>query len=160
MAGAKGAMAVVDEPVGSSESMLTLVRDLQNYPKVLEARLRLERWRFYHSVRTDAEAPARNPVRGYWSTVLAEDRADFLCARRDYRRARAGIAQSNGMLAAVTILLAQLVDHAAVAPLPAIEMSLPKARQHLLSGSLTHRYRLGLPVTFFMRQQVNNMFFV
>lgn len=36
-------MAVVDEPAGSSASMLTLVRDLQYHPKVLEARLRLER---------------------------------------------------------------------------------------------------------------------
>ena len=77
MAGAKGAMAVVGESLGSSESMLTLVRDLQNYPKVLEARLCLERWRFYHSMRTDAEAPARKPVRGYWSPVLAEDASNL-----------------------------------------------------------------------------------
>lgn len=77
MAGAKGVMAVVGESLGSSESMLTLVRDLQNYPKVLEARLCLERWRFYHSMRTDAEAPARKRVRGYWSPVLAEDASNL-----------------------------------------------------------------------------------
>lgn len=77
MAGAKGAMTQVGESLGSSESMLTLVRDLQNYPKVLEARLCLERWRFYHSMRTDADAPARKPVRGYWSPVLAEDASNL-----------------------------------------------------------------------------------
>lgn len=77
MAGPKGAMAVVGESLGSSESMLTLVRDLQNYPKILEARLSMERWRFYHTMRTDAEAPARKPVRGYWSPVLAEDASNL-----------------------------------------------------------------------------------
>lgn len=77
MADAKSVLRALDESIGASESMLTLVRDLQNYPQVLQARLSLERWRFYHSMRTDAEAPARKPVRGYWSPVLAEDASNL-----------------------------------------------------------------------------------
>lgn len=73
----KGVMRPVSEPIGSQESMLALVRDLQNYPQLLDARLCLERWRFYHSMRTDTDAPARKPVRGYWSPVLAEDASNL-----------------------------------------------------------------------------------
>jgi len=73
VADAKGVMHTCGEPPGASESMLTLVRDLQSCPQVLNTRLSLERWRFYHTMRTDANAPARKPVRGYWSPVLDED---------------------------------------------------------------------------------------
>lgn len=64
VADTKGVMHTLTEPPGASESMLTLVRDLQSCPQVLDARLSLERWRFYHTMRTDADAPARKPVRG------------------------------------------------------------------------------------------------
>jgi hypothetical protein len=57
--------------------MLTLVRDLQSCPQILNARLSLERWRFYHTMRTDADAPARKPVRGFWSPVLNEDASNL-----------------------------------------------------------------------------------
>lgn len=77
VADTKGAMHTLTEPAGASESMLTLVRDLQSCPQLLDARLNLERWRFYHTIRTDADAPARKPVRGYWSPVLAEDAANL-----------------------------------------------------------------------------------
>lgn len=77
VADTKGVMHTLTEPPGASESMLTLVRDLQSCPQVLDARLSLERWRFYHTMRTDADAPARKPVRGYWSPVLAEDAANL-----------------------------------------------------------------------------------
>lgn len=77
LADAKGSMHTLAEPIGSSESMLALIRDLQNYPLLLNARLSLERWRFYHSMRTDPEAPARRPVRGCWSPVLAEDASNL-----------------------------------------------------------------------------------
>ncbi|MCX6857916.1 MAG: AAA family ATPase [Verrucomicrobia bacterium] len=72
VADTKGVMRLIAEPPGASESMLTLVRDLQSCPQILNARLSLERWRFYHTMRTDADAPARKPVRGYWSPVLDE----------------------------------------------------------------------------------------
>ncbi len=77
LADVKGVMHTLTEPVGSSESMLALIRDLQNYPLLLDARLSLERWRFYHSMRTDPDAPARRPVRGCWSPVLAEDASNL-----------------------------------------------------------------------------------
>lgn len=75
--GTKGTMHSLSEPPGASESMLTLVRDLQSCPQILNARLSLERWRFYHTMRTDADAPARKPVRGYWSPVLNEDASNL-----------------------------------------------------------------------------------
>jgi predicted ATPase len=77
LADTKGTMHTLAEPIGSSESMLALIRDLQNYPLLLAARLNLERWRFYHSMRTDPDAPARRPVRGCWSPVLAEDASNL-----------------------------------------------------------------------------------
>jgi predicted ATPase len=77
VADTKGVMHSLSEPPGASESMLTLVRDLQSCPQLLNARLSLERWRFYHTMRTDADAPARKPVRGYWSPVLNEDAANL-----------------------------------------------------------------------------------
>ena len=77
LADAKGTMHTLTEPVGSSESMLALVRDLQNYPLLLDARLSLAAWRFYHSMRTDPDAPSRRPVRGCWSPVLAEDASNL-----------------------------------------------------------------------------------
>lgn len=77
VADTKGVMRSFSEPPGVSESILTLVRDLQSCPQILNARLSLERWRFYHTMRTDAEAPARKPVRGYWSPVLNEDASNL-----------------------------------------------------------------------------------
>ena len=77
VADTKGVMHTLSEPPGASESMLTLVRDLQSCPQILNARLSLERWRFYHTMRTDADAPARKPVRGYWSPVLNEDASNL-----------------------------------------------------------------------------------
>ena len=77
LADSKGTMHTLAEPIGSSESMLALIRDLENYPSLLHARLSIERWRFYHSMRTDPDAPARRPVRGCWSPVLAEDASNL-----------------------------------------------------------------------------------
>lgn len=77
LADAKAVMHTLAEPIGSAESMLALIHDLQNYPLLLAARLNLERWRFYHSMRTDPDAPARRPVRGCWSPVLAEDASNL-----------------------------------------------------------------------------------
>ncbi|WP_395737160.1 AAA family ATPase [Prosthecobacter sp.] len=77
LADSKGTMHTLAEPIGSPESMLALIRDLEKYPSLLHARLSLERWRFYHAMRTDPDAPARMPVRGCWSPVLAEDASNL-----------------------------------------------------------------------------------
>jgi predicted ATPase len=73
LADARGVMQAQDQTIHSSVSMLTAVRDLQNHPLQLAACLDMQRWRFYHAMRTDERAPARLPMRGYWSPVLAED---------------------------------------------------------------------------------------
>ena len=92
LADAKGVMRSMTEPIGSTESMLGLVRDVQSYPQLLDARLSLERWRFYHSMRTDADAPARRPVRGYWSPVLAEDASNLPAAVQSINESNEGTA--------------------------------------------------------------------
>ncbi|MCB1211237.1 MAG: AAA family ATPase [Verrucomicrobiales bacterium] len=66
-----------DQPIDSAVSMLTPLRDAQNYPGLLHARNTLAAWRFYDSIRTDPAAPPRQAVRGYWSPVLAEDASNL-----------------------------------------------------------------------------------
>jgi hypothetical protein len=61
--------------------------------------------------------------------------------------------QLDGVLAAVTELLAQLVNHARAALPPTPHIPLPQTRQHLSSDFLTHEHRLGLPVSFFLSQR-------
>lgn len=75
-ANAKGVMQSA-QPVASARSMLAAVRDLENFPLQLAACTEMAKWRFYHAMRTDAQAPARQPMRGYWSPVLAEDAANL-----------------------------------------------------------------------------------
>lgn len=77
VADTKGIMRSFSEPPGVSESMMTLVRDLQSCPQILNARLSPERWQFYHTMRTDADALSRKPVSGYWSPVLNEDASNL-----------------------------------------------------------------------------------
>ncbi len=66
-----------EQPIDSPVSMLTLLRDAQNYPGLLHTRNTLAAWRFYDSIRTDPAAPPRQAVRGYWSPVLAEDASNL-----------------------------------------------------------------------------------
>jgi predicted ATPase len=77
IANAKGVMQTSAQTVASSMSMLVAVRDLENFPLQLAACSDLARWRFYHAMRTDPLAPARQPMRGFWSPVLAEDAANL-----------------------------------------------------------------------------------
>lgn len=77
IANAKGVMQTSAQTVASSMSMLVAVRDLENFPLQLAACSDLARWRFYHAMRTDPQAPARQPMRGFWSPVLAEDAANL-----------------------------------------------------------------------------------
>ena len=67
--------------------------------------------------------------------------------------ARAGAEQLDGVLAAVTELLTQLVDHARAALPPTVHIPLPQARQHLFPDFLTHGHQLGLPVSSFLSQR-------
>lgn len=77
IANTKGVMQAKSQPIASAMSMLVAVRDLENFPLQLAACADMAKWRFYHAIRTDAQAPARQPMRGYWSPVLAEDAANL-----------------------------------------------------------------------------------
>lgn len=60
--------------------MLAQIVEPQRFPLLSELRARLLRWRFYHSFRTDTEAPARQPQVGTRTPALAHDGRDLAAA--------------------------------------------------------------------------------
>jgi len=63
-----------------TDSMLTQLAEPEQAPEVLTVRERLRSWRFYDSVRTDRDAPARSTRLGTFTPVLAGDGADLASA--------------------------------------------------------------------------------
>lgn len=64
----------------SSESVLPQITEPHRLPILSDLRQQLLRWRFYHSFRTDADAPARHPQIGVRTPALAHDGADLAAA--------------------------------------------------------------------------------
>ncbi|MCV7345073.1 AAA family ATPase [Mycolicibacterium rhodesiae] len=62
------------------DSMLSEVADPQAAPELLALRERVRSWRFYDHVRTDSDAPARQPQIGTRTMVLSHDGADLAAA--------------------------------------------------------------------------------
>lgn len=62
------------------DSMMTHCIDPQNAPELLMLRETMRGWRFYDSLRTDREAPARRPQIGTHTPVLSGDGADLAAA--------------------------------------------------------------------------------
>lgn len=62
------------------ESMLTQLRDPRAFPIAAEVRARIADWRLYHEFRTGADAPARSPQLGVYTSQLAADGADLAAA--------------------------------------------------------------------------------
>ncbi|WP_431266039.1 AAA family ATPase [Roseateles chitinivorans] len=71
---------VVDTPLASFDSMLSQHADPSQAPEMITMRERLRGWRFYDSLRTDADAPARRVRVGTFTPVLAGDGADLAAA--------------------------------------------------------------------------------
>lgn len=71
---------VVDAPLADFDSMLSQYADPAVAPETVRMRERLRGWRFYDSLRTDAEAPARRARPGTFTPVLAGDGADLAAA--------------------------------------------------------------------------------
>jgi predicted ATPase len=69
-----------EQPLWGGESMLAQIIEPQRFPLLAEIRSRFVRWRFYHSFRTDAEAPARQPQIGVRTSALAHDGRDLAAA--------------------------------------------------------------------------------
>lgn len=62
------------------DSMLSELGDPQSAPELLVLRERVRSWRFYDYVRTDGDAPARQPRIGTRTTVMSHDGSDLAAA--------------------------------------------------------------------------------
>jgi predicted ATPase len=68
-----------------SESVLSQLGEPHRYPILSMLRERLRCWRFYHQIRTDADAPARMMQVGTRTPVLAHDGHDLAAALQTIR---------------------------------------------------------------------------
>lgn len=77
------------EAVGATltpfDSMLAQYADPARAPEMISLRERMRGWRFYDSLRTDAEAPVRRSQVGTFTPVLAGDGADLAAAWQTIR---------------------------------------------------------------------------
>ena len=71
-------------------SMLSEAADPRSAPELLAVRDDLRSWRFFDSVRADADAPARRAAVGTRTPVLAADGADLAAALQTIREAGSG----------------------------------------------------------------------
>ena len=67
------------------DSMMTHAGNPDDGFELLLLRERMRNWRFYDSLRTDADAPARRPQVGTYTPVLASDGADLAAALQTIR---------------------------------------------------------------------------
>jgi predicted ATPase len=63
-----------------TESVLSQLREPHLYPELSALRSEMNRWRFYHHFRTDAESPLRHPQVGVRTPVLSHDGRDLAAA--------------------------------------------------------------------------------
>jgi predicted ATPase len=77
---AEGIRQKFPQPMWGGEAMLSQVIEPQRFPLLAELRARLLAWRFYHSFRTDLEAPARTPQIGVRTSALFHDGRDLAAA--------------------------------------------------------------------------------
>ena len=75
-----GARPVVIKDLASFDSMMMQAADPRSTPEVLLMRERMRGWRFYDSLRTDRDAPARRAQVGTRAPILASDGADVAAA--------------------------------------------------------------------------------
>jgi predicted ATPase len=75
----------VSQGLPSYESVLTEIGDPIHCPEVLEVRERVRGWRFYDHLRTDPDAPARQPRIGTRTPVLSHDGHDLAAAIQTIR---------------------------------------------------------------------------
>jgi predicted ATPase len=94
---AEGARATFPFQLWGGESMLAQIVEPQRFPLLAEVRARFTRWRFYHSFRTDAEAPARQPQVGVRTPALAHDGRDLAAALMTIREIGDGRALSDAV---------------------------------------------------------------
>jgi predicted ATPase len=75
-----GAWQPILRDLAPFDSMLTQCSDPREAPELLQLRETMRGWRFYDTLRTDPEAPARRPQIGTYTPILAGDGADLAAA--------------------------------------------------------------------------------
>jgi predicted ATPase len=93
------------------ESMLAEFGDPDVTPDLLELRSGLRDWRFYDSVRTDADAPARRPAIGTRTPILASDGSDLASALQTIREQGDPAALAASIDRALPGSRLQITDH-------------------------------------------------
>ena len=110
-----GRWQVIEKNLATGDSMLTRPPDPEHGAEVLLLRALIRSWRFYDHFRTDRDAPARRPLVGTRTPVLANDGHDLAAAWRTI--VEAGEGQS----------LADAVDDA----FPGAEVAVKKAQNQM-----------------------------
>jgi predicted ATPase len=77
---AEGNRVVFPFSLEHNESILAQLKEPHRFPVLSTLRVLLSGWRFYHHLRSDAEAPSRRPRLGMRTTVLAGDGRDLAAA--------------------------------------------------------------------------------
>ena len=72
----------IDYPLelNPNESVLSQLREPHRFPELFAIREEVRRWRFYHTFRTDDDAPLRNPRVSVRTPVLSHDGSDLAAA--------------------------------------------------------------------------------
>jgi len=75
-----GDWALLTKDLATFDSMMTHCADPRNAPELLLLREEMRAWRFYDQLRSDPDAPARQPQVGTHTPVLANDGSDLAAA--------------------------------------------------------------------------------
>lgn len=92
-----GSRPTVVRDLAPFDSMMTQAVDPRGTPELMLMRERMRQWRFYDSLRTDRDAPARRPQIGTRSPVLASDGGDLAAAIQTIREIGDGRALSDAI---------------------------------------------------------------
>ncbi|MDC0659182.1 AAA family ATPase [Leisingera sp. SS27] len=129
------------------DSMMTHAADPVQAPEMLSLRERMRGWRFYDSLRTDRDSPARRPAVGTRTPALAGDGADLAAAIATLREIGDGPAFDEaiedafpGASADVSLqgglFSVEMQQHGLLRPLSAAELSDGTLRYVLLATAL------------------------
>jgi len=94
----EGTWSIVRDDLSAFDSMMTQAADPRHAPEMVLLRESIRAWRFYDHLRTDAEAPARQPQVGTRTPILGNDGADLAAAVQTIRE----VGDWNALVAAVT----------------------------------------------------------
>ncbi|MBS0205328.1 MAG: AAA family ATPase [Planctomycetes bacterium] len=84
----------------ANESVLSQLREPHRYPELFSIREAVRSWRFYHTFRTDDEAPLRFPQVSVRTCVLSHDGSDLAAALQTIRETGGGAAFNDILTAA------------------------------------------------------------